>query len=132
MRRTRRIGVPTALINDCGTTTNTVVVGAGQRPIMPPSARSCRESGVFQTARQPLCDCARVTAQFTDLVVHDGYEFCLCGVQGESLFDPADAGLRTHATSTGNYRGYIARYDTLGGRLYLDSLVVGDKATIHD
>ena len=31
-----------------------------------------------------------------------------------------------------NYRGYIATYDTQGGRLYLDSLVVGDKATIHD
>jgi hypothetical protein len=73
-----------------------------------------------------------VTAQFTDLVVHDGYEFCLCGIQGESLFDPADAGLRTYATSTANYRGYIATYGTLGGRLYLDSLVVGDKATIHD
>jgi hypothetical protein len=52
-----------------------------------------------------------MTAQAHDTVVWRHQDHLLVGVDGTGLFDPVEHGLQTMATTTANWRGWVARYE---------------------
>ena len=75
----------------------------------------------------------RVTAQASDSVTYAGSVYQLAGVTGEGLFDPFAHGLDLVATTTANWRGYVAHYAVVGDRFVLEGLTdVGIRGAIDE
>ena len=64
-----------------------------------------------------------------DRVELEGRSYSLAGVSGGPLFEPATAGLRPIMMSTACWRGYVATYRVVDGRLMLSELLVGSRST---
>lgn len=71
-----------------------------------------------------------MTAQVTDTVVHDGFEFAVAGVSGGPLFEPQAVGLKPVMMDTSCWRGFVCVYSTDNGRLHLTSLMVGAQSML--
>ena len=63
-----------------------------------------------------------MTAQISDRVFYRGREYCLAGINGNGLFDPAEHGMRAVMISTACYRGYFCNYEVVDGVLRLKDL----------
>jgi len=66
-----------------------------------------------------------VTAQAPDMILVDGTEWAVVGIDGRGLFDPAAWGLEPVPLSTAEWRGFVARYAVADGRLRLVHLSIG-------
>lgn len=65
-----------------------------------------------------------MTAQISDLFVHQGREFDLAGISEGELFSPEALGIKPIGHCTDCYRGYQATFAVLDGRLVLNTLLV--------
>jgi hypothetical protein len=63
-----------------------------------------------------------MTAQAHDHVTFRGRDYLLVGVDGGELFHLFDQGIVTQATTTANWRGWVAGYEIQGDRLTLKEL----------
>ncbi|WP_086838103.1 hypothetical protein [Amycolatopsis kentuckyensis] len=70
-----------------------------------------------------------MTTQESDEVRFGGKRFAITAVDGTGLFDPAAHGLELRAMHTGCWRGHVARYVVVDGRLVLRDLHVGAADT---
>lgn len=67
-----------------------------------------------------------MTAQLPDLFALDGEIHHLAGARGHGLFGPEDHGFAPSCTTTCCWRGYVATYTVLEGRLVLDRLRINN------
>lgn len=72
-----------------------------------------------------------MTAQMPDLVLLEGDQFELAGVQGGPLFEPASQGIAPSMIHTACWRGYICTYDTADDYLRLSQLELGLESTLN-
>ena len=72
-----------------------------------------------------------VTAQAPDLVILDGDEFAIAGVDGAPLFDPSSERIEPGVINSACWRGYICTYTTTDGRLLLKELELGYETTVN-
>lgn len=63
-----------------------------------------------------------MTAQAHDRVRWRNHDYTLVGVEGSGLFDPHDYGLEPRATTTANWRGWVATYSVEDDQLALVEL----------
>jgi hypothetical protein len=63
-----------------------------------------------------------MTAQINDSFLFQDKKYSIVGVNGESLFHPANYGLLPLPRITSCWRGYVCTYKTSGDKLLLDTL----------
>jgi hypothetical protein len=66
-----------------------------------------------------------MTAQFSDSVSYSRKWYSLTGYNGKGLFDPTVYGMKTRATSSACWRGFVCEYRIKRRALWLDTLRVG-------
>lgn len=66
-----------------------------------------------------------MTAQINDIMIYQGQEFALAGIEHEPLFEPQQHQLLPRSISTACWRGFYCSYRIAASQLQLDQLFIG-------
>lgn len=68
-----------------------------------------------------------MTGQIPDEFLFQGERYAITGINGPTLFNPFDYGIRTRSASTACWRGFQAFYTILNNKLVIENLFLNSK-----